>query len=184
MENENFFPKHAEKYNFIINLPKINHNISILYINTSLPKYQNYERSKNFNKLRFLEYKQNKASPVMLNVTIAPIYLSINIGFSKVFIFGMDHSWHSTFKVNQDNVPVIYYDNFYKSNKELIPMYTDETFTSTYRVSELFKKYWKVHNVHEELNEYAKFMNVNLYNCGGSDSFVDAYKKDLVFNEI
>ena len=55
---------------------------------------------KSFNKLRFLEYKQNKASPVMLNVTITPIYLSINIGFSKVFIFGMDHSWHSSFKVN------------------------------------------------------------------------------------
>ena len=32
LENESFFSKHAEKYNFIIKLPKVNQNISILIL--------------------------------------------------------------------------------------------------------------------------------------------------------
>ena len=105
----------------------------------------------------------------MLNDLIASIYLSINIGFSKVFIFGMDHSWHSTFKEIRIMFQY-YYDNFYKSNKELI-LYMLMRLLHLYSVSDCLKNSGKF-IMYVRLNEYAKFMNVNLYNCGGSGSLL------------
>jgi hypothetical protein len=167
----------AKNHNFITDLPLVNKNVDIKYINTSISNYNENKFNKKFNKLKFIEYKFNKASPVKFNVSLIAIYLSINIGFSKVYLFGLDHSWHKKISVNNDNIIFVEYDNFYKKKPELIPYYKDHTHTSTFRFSELFKMFSNIHYIHEELNEYAKFMNVEIYNCTGSESNVDAYKR-------
>ena len=113
-----FMPKYAENWNFIIDLPKRNQNIKIIYINTATSLH------KKENLARFIEYKENQATPLIHNVALLAIYLSINIGFKNVYLFGLDHSWHENITVRNDNVVCIVDKHFYdKKSPGLIPIH-------------------------------------------------------------
>lgn len=40
----------------------------------------------------FNMYKENKMLPIMQNVLVGCIYIAINLGYKKIFIYGADHS--------------------------------------------------------------------------------------------
>ena len=110
-----FMPIKAKKWNPLMDISSQNKNIQIIYINTKTSS----------RRIRFLEYKANKAMPPIQNVLVAGVYLAINIGFSKTFIFGADHSWHENIFLI-DNMLHLKDTHFYdKEDPVGIPWYKD-----------------------------------------------------------
>ena len=170
-----FLPTYAKEWNFILDLPEKNKCIAIIYINISKSKY----KKKHTETLRFLDYRVNNAVPGMQTVALCPIYLAINIGFPEIYLFGFDQSWHESITIREDNVLCMLDKHFYdtKEQKRLVPCYKDGSQTSTFTIAEEFYNYAKVFSAHFELNKYSEFMNVKIYNCGGSASYIDAYER-------
>lgn len=130
---------------------------------------------KGWQKLMFAMYNRNMAMPMAGNVLIAAIYVGILNGFSKIRLYGTDHSWTEQLRVNLRNQVCIrqvhYYDN---DSAKLIP-WNDETgkpFTMQailYRFSEIFEQY-------SILEQYARYRNISIINMC-PESFIDAFEK-------
>ena len=166
-----FLPKYAEKWNFVIDLPNNNQNIKIIYINTAESLYKKRSLAS------LIDYKRNKATPIMQTVAFATIYLPINIGFKNIYLFGLDHSWHENITVRDDNILCIVDKHFYdKKQPKLIPIYTDGTQSNTITIAEGFSAWTRVFEGHLELELYAQFMKKKIYNSG-INSYIDAYER-------
>ena len=159
-------PKYAEDSNFIIDLPK-NKFIKIKYINTSLSKYKI-----NREYLRFIDFAKNKSSPELQTVAILAIYFSINISSKNVFLFGCDHSWHKDLVVKSDNTLIDKNNHFYDLNED-----SQAPLDRNIDVSECFSSWANSFKIHSELERYAKFLNIKIFNYSGNDSYVDAYER-------
>lgn len=154
-----FMPKSAKKWNFFIDVPQKNENIKIVYINSSESKFKD-------EKTRFFEYKKNWAMPKVQNVLVACIYLGINLGFLKTYLFGADHSWHENIHVTKDNVPCIKDMHFYdEDNIEIVPFYKDPECTNIFTMADLFEAFMFQFRSYEELEKYAQELGIKIYNA-------------------
>ena len=119
-----------------------------------------------------------------LNVVMAALSLSINMGFKKIYLFGVDHSWHKNLVMRDDNTLCWYYSHFYdekdNENLELIPVYLEENNQiKCLKMHELLDSMGKAFQVYHFIENYAKHKKIKIYNCT-SNSFIDAFeRKDL-----
>ena len=166
-----FIPSAAKKWNSFIKCPEINNNIHIIYYKTKKSRCKKILN-------RFCEYQINKTMPSAQNVLSACIYILINAGYKKIFIFGADHSWHQSLCVNDDNIPCIQDKHFYDDQKKLKfePIYRDAACRKIFTMRDIFKAYMTVHESYYELNEYAGFMGSKIYNSS-SYSCIDAFTR-------
>lgn len=164
-----FMPMWAARWNFFQDLPNDNENIKIKYINTT-PIFC-------YDKIRYLFYKANLAMPQAENVLIAAIFIALNIGFKKVFVFGADHSWHETLYVGDNNV--LYYkdSHFYDNDKvALIPILETPREKKVIKIDQQFASLARAFSSHLVLNSYAKYIGARVLNASGI-SYIDAYKR-------
>ena len=60
----------------------------------------------------FKLYSKNLLMPVPESVIIASIFITINMSFKNIHLFGVDHSWVTNFKVYNDNTSSFVLDHF------------------------------------------------------------------------
>jgi hypothetical protein len=166
-----FLPLEAKKWNHFIELPSKNKNIEIIYVNIDVSPKSDEE-------LRFLDYKENKAMPLVQNVLVACIYIAINAGFKNIYLFGADHSWHETLYVSDDNIPSIIDKHFFDKEEQVtyIPIYQDSEGKIPFTMAKLFGAYSRMYMSYEELANYAKFMGSKVYNAS-EKSYIDAFER-------
>ena len=119
-----------------------------------------------FKRIRNLMLKQNLGIPRSNNVLAASILLMINIGYQDIYLLGADHNWLGNFYVSDDNKIVLGDKHFYGENEVII----NSTFSSWLMTQYIAFK------GHEELECYAKYRGVHVYNAT-EGSFIDAYEK-------
>ena len=130
-----------------------------------------------FDKFKNFCYKCNLASPHIQNVLVAALYLSINIGFKKIYLVGADHSWMQNVFVNKRNVLLTSDEHFYdKESTNAKPWYKDAAQTDTFKMHEIMLAMYKTFSGYYVLKEYAKLFNANIYNCS-EISYIDAFER-------
>ena len=151
-------------------LEKHNSNIKITYFNYTV--YNGFKGWGNW------LYAQNLAMPQSQNVLVASLFLSLNIGFKEIYLFGADHSWHENLFVNDENVLCFKDTHFYDGNEKVSyrPFYKGIHLKETFTMQEILITFSKIFYGYEMINEYAKHRKAKIYNAS-EISFVDAFER-------
>lgn len=165
-----FVPQHALKTPIFTALQQKNPNIRIQQFN--------YTVYKGFQSTGHWFYRKNLAMPQSHNVSIASLFLAVNMGYKEVFLVGADHTWHENLHVNEQNIlctkdihfydekPVTTYKPFLKEGR---PNETQKTYEFFWIWSRTFLGYWQV-------NDYAVYHHCRIRNAS-EVSFIDAFER-------
>ena len=138
---------------------------------------------KGFKSLRYFLYTQGLACPTSYNVAADAIYVSMSMGYKRIELFGMDHSWHEDFFVDNDNMVYIGEKHFSKNDKaKPYPLYKDVLETEAFNMHELFKRLSDVFESYCLLNDYSKTIGVEIFNCS-EKSYIDAFKRKSITSQ-
>lgn len=108
------------------------------------------------------------------NVLGQAIYLSINLGYDTIRIYGAEHSWTKDIRVNEKNEVCTIKRHFFSSEEVLEPWHKSN--------GELFKMYEILTSLRNHflgyffLNWYANSMKRKIINCT-EGSFIDAFDR-------
>ena len=127
-------------------------------------------------KLEYFLYKKGISAPGSQNVLITSIYAMINMGYSKIFLYGADHSWTSQMIVNQSNQVCLSDHHFY----DILPSALNPWLKadgSPYKMHEILDDLRRAFYSYHELNSYALYIGaVTIINMTKM-SFIDAFEK-------
>lgn len=143
-----------------------NKNIKFVFYNNTPVEGLNI-----FNRLFF---KLNLGMPRPHNVLNPSIFLALNLGFKKIFIFGADHSWHEEIKVDESNKVSVNHQHFYDAGSVQMPMYKLEG--EQYFIHDIFRKLHFAFKGYFVLKNYADHLNAKILNAS-SKSYIDAFEK-------
>ena len=165
-----FVPYLARKSKYLTRQANKNPNIRVTYFN--------YTVFKGFKKLSYLFFKAGLGMPQCQNVIAASIFIALNMRFKEIFLFGADHSWHEKLIVNEDNKLCIKNTHFYENESDVSyrPFYKNELTRELFSMSELFLAWHKVFYGYEVLEQYAKHLNIKIYNSS-EVSFIDSFER-------
>lgn len=119
-------------------------------------------------------YKYNFWMPTSQTVTIAAIFIALNLKFKKIYLVWWDHSWHEDLFVGEDNVLYTKDSHFYENNVKYIPIVSDGTRLS--KIHEEFFSLYKAFKWHIFLEEYSRYLGAKIYNASAK-SYIDAYER-------
>ena len=122
-------------------------------------------------------FKKNFGMPRPHNVLIPSIFLSINMGFKKIYLVGADHSWHEEIKVDDTNKVTVNHEHFYDKSEWRLPMYKLDG--KEYRIHDVFRKLYRAFKGYFLLNNYAKEKNAKILNAS-KRSYIDAFEKTII----
>jgi hypothetical protein len=163
-------PPQAKRSPYLSDLEKQNPNIRIVFFN--------YTVFKGFDRIGHFFYRRNMAMIQSQNVLAASLFLSVNMGFKDIYLFGADHTWHENLYINEENVLCVKHKHFYENEEKLsyMPFYKARHLAQTFRMDEIFHIFSKTFYGYVALNNYAISQNCRIYNAS-EVSFIDAFKR-------
>ncbi len=141
--------------------------VTIRYVNQSL--YKGPEQYRTY------LYEHNLAMPNVNNVLASAIYLSIYLGYAKVELYGVEHSWTKYLYVNKNNQTCIKDSHFY-DNKEVEDNIITDVKGKPMKFHEVLKLYADYFPAYWELRQLADMHNCRIINMT-SNSFIDAFER-------
>ena len=161
-------PSNAKKSDFVQKL-KTNKHISIHY-------FKSRAIIGGFQGLNNILFKHGLASPLYQNVLIPSIFLSIKMGYSKIILWGADHSWHEGYTLGRDNNIHTEDKHFYSDSEEgsFIHCNIDGT---PIKVHEIFSTLSRAFKIYQSLESFSKTVNCNIFNLS-SKTWIDAFKRE------
>ncbi len=165
-----FVPKIAAKSKRFTDLFASNKNIHLNYFN--------YTVFKGFPSIAHFFYTKNMAMPQSQNVLVASIFLSINIGFKKIFLVGADHTWHQNMLLDENNILCFKDLHFYDGEEKITykPFKKGVHIDETFKTHEIFTTLSKVFLGYFALKEYSKYKQCKIYNAS-EVTFIDAFER-------
>jgi len=122
-------------------------------------------------------YKYNLGMPPAQNVLVAGIFVAINMGYNKIYIFGADHSWHEDIVINNQNVVCYKNKHFYdKNDVPLVPWQKGDNSGATWKMHEILMALAKMFEGYQTLEEYSKYKKTKIYNASKKTS-IDAFDR-------
>lgn len=101
----------------------------------------------------------------------------MNLNFKKIFLIGVDHSWHEDVILDEDNILYTKNQHFYdKEIQKLMPFVFDMKTGVTAKMHEFFYSFYLVFRGHILLEKYSKILGSKIYNFS-KKTFVDAYER-------
>jgi hypothetical protein len=144
-----------------------NQNIRIIYYNNTPVEGWKW--------FRHLCFKLNLGMPRPHNVLIPCLTHAINMGYSKIYLWGADHSWLSEISVSDENKVLINQKHFYDQHIS-VGKTLDKRGVGERNMPELLTKFVHAFNGYFILNEYARSQGVTVINNTPS-SFIDAFTR-------
>lgn len=126
-----------------------------------------------FESKRYEYYKKGKSVPSYVNVTIMAIYALLNLGYSTIYLYGVDHSFLAGLCVNDDNRLCIVDKHFYGTEKKEFPPKNDG---SLWKMKDFVYDKYLTFVEHEVMKGYADYLGAQIINCT-KDSWIDAYTR-------
>jgi hypothetical protein len=158
--------------------------VAFKYINLVFSKYPNikiffynhtiipYELNQNLiGKL----YLNMLCSPRLQNVISASIFCSIVLGYKKISLYGVDHSWLNDILVDNEN-RVCWRENHFYSVAQFRPHIKSNG--HVYKLHELLFDYGQVFKSYHNLREFADNCNCKIINHT-EGSYIDAFIKEV-----
>jgi hypothetical protein len=165
-------PTAARNTSYIKSLPEKNPNISISYFNYTIVHGYSF--------LRHFLFKKNLGMPSCQNVVGAAIFIGLNLGYKRISLFGADHNLGQNLFVNDQNEVCMIHYHFYSDGKPLIVPVSPQSGTNLKtNISGFYKLCAKTFSVYYILEEYARWLNVKIYNTT-EGSFIDAFERKKI----
>lgn len=126
--------------------------------------------------LRNWAYKRNFAIPRVQNVTNLAIYFAIQAHFSKIYLYGVDHTFFDGLCVNSDNI-LCKRDSHFYGKEEIKPFIKLWTEPEPFRMSVYVRCIADMFASHDLLADFARYCgDVEIINCTKC-SLIDSYKR-------
>jgi len=160
-------PFEAKKYKrWRSNIEK-NPNIHIIYYNNIGIEGWKF--------VRHFFYKKNLAMPRPHNVIIASIYVAINLGYKKIFLWGTEHTQFKEISVDDNNIALINQKHFYDGNSSR-PTTLDQKGIGYRKVHEILFKFMIAFKNYFLLEEYSRSRGAKVIN-DTPGSLIDAFDR-------
>jgi len=159
-----FVPMVAAKTNFWKARLAHNKNITVVYYNSTPVEGW-------FPIVKFL-FKWNLGMARPHNVLIPSIFVALNMGFKKIFVFGADHSWHEELKVSEDNRMMVNHEHFYDQSKHVAVMHKLDG--QEYKIHDVLRKLYLSFKGYYVIRDYAHTLKAEIYNASAK-SYIDAF---------
>lgn len=128
-------------------------------------------RFEGFEENRYQFYKKGIAVPTYINVTIMALYALLNLGYSTIFLYGVDHTFLCNLVVGDDNILYVDDKHFYGTNRVIADCHSDGT---PWSVSEFVYDKYLTFVEHQVMRGYADYLGAQIINCT-KGSWIDAY---------
>lgn len=140
--------------------------------------YYNYTVFKGIEGIAHYFYAKNLAMPQSQNVLVASLFLTVNMGYKNIYLFGADHTWHETLHVDDNNTLCLKHIHFYDDSEKVnyVPFYKGGHTKETFRMDEIFVTWAKVFWGYLMVENYAKKKNARILNAS-EISFIDAFER-------
>lgn len=157
-------------YNNFINFSKFKNTHLIIVKNNELA-YNGFECFRHF------FYKHGFAIPRVQTVANLAIFIALNCGYSKVKLYGVDHTFFDNLKINNANQLCSVETHFYDDDGKFVlkPLLRNDN-DDIWKISDYLEALTYMFKSHDQLNEYAKYLNVSILNCT-SCSMIDSYER-------
>lgn len=140
-----------------------NKNIKIIPISTL--HFEGFESHRNF------FYKKGWATPSFVNVLMMIEYVCLNEGFSKIYLYGADHTFLNGLVVGDDNILYVEDRHFYGTERVIADVHSDGT---PWRISEFIYDKYLTFVEHDVMRKYADYLGAQIINCTQC-SCIDSY---------
>ena len=129
-----------------------------------------------FERVNFFLYKAGLSMPLVQNILIAAVFISINLGYKNVYLLGADHSWLYDLRVNLDNRVCQYKRHFYNSEEsnQMEPFFKSPGVT--YKMHEILVVLSRTFYGYLKLENYSKKRNARVINVT-KNSYIDAFER-------
>lgn len=141
--------------------------VEIIPYNTAT--YMGFERLKN------KVYRAGLAMPKPQNVLVPSIFIGINMGYSVIKLYGVDHSWTESIRVNENNEVCLTDSHFYDTEEVQLHPWHKAT-GEQYKMHEVLRDLAQMFDSYHQLSEYAKYRGCRILNCS-RNSFIDAFER-------
>lgn len=162
-----FIPCNARKWSRWQNVIAKNKHISVYYFNnTPIEGYRWFQT---------LMFNLRLGTPRPQNILIPTIYMTIQLKYKKVFLWGVDHSWLQEIRVDENNIALVHQKHFYDENESKpLPMRNGEK--PRYRMHNILYKFMKTFESYLVLRDYADKRGVQIIN-NTDGSYIDAFER-------
>lgn len=125
-----------------------------------------------FERFRYLSWKSGRSVPSYVNISVMAVYISLNLGFSEIYLHGVEHTFFDNMGVDEENKLYLTDNHFYGSERRFVlacdgtPWHTKDW---------LYDKYLTFLE-HERMRGYADYLGATIVNCT-KKSLIDAYER-------
>lgn len=130
-----------------------------------------------FEKLRNYFYKIGLSCPELNSVVSMAIYIGIKSKYNCLNLYGVEHTFFDNLQINKENQLSAVYNHFYQSetSNQLKPLLRSDT-GEVWKVSDYIIEKGVLFKSHDQLNSFAKSMEVSIVNCT-VNSLIDSYDR-------
>ena len=128
-----------------------------------------------FEFLRNWFYKKGLSMPITVNVLVAALFNAINIGYRRIKLYGADHSWTESIRVDEKNRLCVIDKHFYEVHEvKMTPWYLSDG--SVQRISMFMGNLSVAFVSYEMIRRYAEFCKCEIINYT-KNSYIDAFER-------
>ena len=132
--------------------------------------YRGYE------KFRMFFYRKGHAMPTPQTVTNFAIFIGLNLGYTEIRLFGVDHTFLSSLRVNDKNQLCQEYSHYYdEGNIEYKILYRTED-NEVWKIGDYIMSVGQMFKSHDLLAEFAKYKGIQILNYT-KGSMIDSYER-------
>lgn len=164
----NIYISNSNKHKFIDFSKISNSHIKIVCFNSI--RYQGY------NSLKYFFYSNSLAAPRIQNVAVLAVFLSINLGYNNIKLYGVDHSFLETLVVDDKNRVCNKDGHFYDKHKPVTKPILKTDSGGLWSMSEYLEAIANMFRGHDDLALYASSRKVIVTNYT-KESYIDAYER-------
>lgn len=138
-----------------------NHHITLVTISALI--YNGFESN------RYKSWKIGHSVPSFVNISIMASYVALNMGYSDIYLYGVEHTFFEKMGVDDENRLYLTDNHFYGSEKRYVLRDGQQWHIKDW----LYDKYLTFLE-HERMCGYANYLGATIVNCT-ENSLIDAY---------
>lgn len=131
-----------------------------------------------FRNFTFWCFKNKLAMPRPHNIVIPSLITAINLGYKKIYLWGVENNQFKELSVNEDNIALINQRHFYDFNKTK-PSTMNKLGKGKRMVHEILHKFELSFAAYHVIDDYARYRGVQIINQT-PDSLIDAFDREVL----
>ena len=128
-----------------------------------------------FNCFRNWTYKHGLSMPIAQNVLVPSIFNAINMGYKEIKLYGVDHSWTESIRMNDKNQVCLTDSHFYDNEQvKLLPW--KKCSGEQYKMHEILRDLAQMFDSYHQIRKYADSLHCHIVNMT-KNSYIDAFDR-------